>query len=121
MSGKKVFYPMGFDDNGLPTKRLVEKRRQMQPTLWYPADRTALAQAEIKDKEKDGTLWTVSFDLADGGTIEIATTRPDLLGACGAVMIHPDHPRAKAFPAISRSSWTPKAQSPNAGSSVRSM
>ena len=25
MSGKDVFYPMGFDDNGLPTERLVEK------------------------------------------------------------------------------------------------
>jgi valyl-tRNA synthetase len=25
MQGKKVFYPMGFDDNGLPTERFVEK------------------------------------------------------------------------------------------------
>jgi valyl-tRNA synthetase len=25
MQGKDVFYPMGFDDNGLPTERLVEK------------------------------------------------------------------------------------------------
>ena len=25
MTGKDVFYPMGFDDNGLPTERLVEK------------------------------------------------------------------------------------------------
>jgi valyl-tRNA synthetase len=26
MNGCEVFYPMGFDDNGLPTERLVEKR-----------------------------------------------------------------------------------------------
>ncbi len=26
MNGYNVFYPMGFDDNGLPTERLVEKR-----------------------------------------------------------------------------------------------
>ncbi|MGZ3682088.1 MAG: class I tRNA ligase family protein, partial [Ktedonobacterales bacterium] len=26
MNGRNVFYPMGFDDNGLPTERLVEKR-----------------------------------------------------------------------------------------------
>jgi valyl-tRNA synthetase len=26
MNGKRVFYPMGYDDNGLPTERLVEKR-----------------------------------------------------------------------------------------------
>jgi valyl-tRNA synthetase len=25
MIGKNVFYPMGFDDNGLPTERLIEK------------------------------------------------------------------------------------------------
>jgi valyl-tRNA synthetase len=27
MNGRNVFYPMGFDDNGLPTERLVEKRQ----------------------------------------------------------------------------------------------
>ena len=26
MKGKNIFYPMGFDDNGLPTERLVEKK-----------------------------------------------------------------------------------------------
>ncbi len=26
MRGRNVFYPMGYDDNGLPTERLVEKR-----------------------------------------------------------------------------------------------
>jgi valyl-tRNA synthetase len=26
MRGRNVYYPMGFDDNGLPTERLVEKR-----------------------------------------------------------------------------------------------
>src|SRR6202034_4572794 len=25
MKGRKIFYPMGFDDNGLPTERYVEK------------------------------------------------------------------------------------------------
>ena len=25
MNGRRVFYPMGYDDNGLPTERLVEK------------------------------------------------------------------------------------------------
>jgi len=26
MNGYNVYYPMGYDDNGLPTERLVEKR-----------------------------------------------------------------------------------------------
>jgi valyl-tRNA synthetase len=29
MNGYNVFYPMGFDDNGLPTERLVEKRMKI--------------------------------------------------------------------------------------------
>ena len=32
MTGKNVFYPMGFDDNGLPTERLVEKTRKIRAT-----------------------------------------------------------------------------------------
>ena len=30
MYGKNVFYPIGFDDNGLPTERLVEKQRNIK-------------------------------------------------------------------------------------------
>lgn len=30
MKGKTVFYPMGFDDNGLPTERLVEKVKKVR-------------------------------------------------------------------------------------------
>lgn len=30
MSGFSVFYPFGFDDNGLPTERYVEKKRDVQ-------------------------------------------------------------------------------------------
>ncbi|MBN1982829.1 MAG: class I tRNA ligase family protein, partial [Chitinivibrionales bacterium] len=31
MSGHNVFYPMGFDDNGLPTERFVEKKYRLGP------------------------------------------------------------------------------------------
>ena len=30
MQGKNVFYPFGFDDNGLPTERLVEKQEKIR-------------------------------------------------------------------------------------------
>lgn len=30
MQGKNVFYPFGFDDNGLPTERLVEKEKDIR-------------------------------------------------------------------------------------------
>lgn len=157
MSGKNVFYPMGWDDNGLPTERLVEKQRDIrasdmsredfikaclevvnesekdyralfrsiglsvdwdqeyqtiddtsrtlsqmsvldlykkgdvyrrfEPTLWDVADQTAIAQAEIAEREMPGTMWQIPFFAKDGSEVVIATTRPELLGACVALMV----------------------------------
>jgi valyl-tRNA synthetase len=68
--------------------------RTLQPTLWDPVDRTALAQAEVVDKEVASSMWDLAFAIEGGGEVTIATTRPELLGACCALFIHPDHPRA---------------------------
>lgn len=164
MAGKTVFYPMGFDDNGLPTERLVEKvkkvratdmsrekfielcegvaeearhefrslfesialsvdwkqeyhtisedsrkisqlsfldlfnkeraYRKLQPMLWDPVDQTAIAQAEVEDKEMPSQKNYLHFGL-DGSDrkIEIMTTRPELLGACVAVIYNPNDER----------------------------
>jgi valyl-tRNA synthetase len=169
MRGQTVFYPMGFDDNGLPTERLVEKvkkisahkymqehgregfiklceevvegaeedfralfksvalsvdwdqeyqtiseesrkisqmsfldlfhkdraYRKLQPMLWDPVDQTAIAQAEVEDKELKSHENYIYFGLADeDGTLldeklPIMTTRPELLPACVAVMVDP--------------------------------
>jgi valyl-tRNA synthetase len=163
MSGKDVFYPMGFDDNGLPTERLVEKiigkkagiyenengrgsfvtkcrevvdeaekefeilfneialsvdweqkyqtispesqkisqasfvdlfhkglvEKQNQPVFWDISDRTALAQADIIDKEVEGEMYFFDFAIqGNANNLEIMTTRPELLPACVAVMIN---------------------------------
>ncbi|HEU5047752.1 MAG TPA: valine--tRNA ligase [Rickettsiales bacterium] len=167
MKGKTVFYPMGFDDNGLPTERLVEKEkkvrgsamprdefvalcrevvknaedefrnlfksvavsvdwsqeyqtisdevrmlsqmsfldlmrkgeayRDFRPTYWDWVDQTAIAQAEIENKEMPGTMNEIEFMLEGETPIVIATTRPELLGACVAVMYHPDDPNASNY------------------------
>lgn len=167
MSGKNVFYPIGYDDNGLPTERLVEKNREikasnmgreefiaicqeevkssedvfrdlfsrlalsvdwtteyqtisdhsrktsqmsvydlykkghlyrsLQPSLWDPTDRTAIAQAEIEEKEQQGVMYQIPFTAEDGSEVVIATTRPELLIACVAVMVHPEDERMKKF------------------------
>lgn len=163
MKGKNIFYPIGFDDNGLPTERLVEKQRKIrantmpraefikiceevveaeeekfrdlfngiglsvdwnleyqtisktsrnisqmsfldlisknqiyrsdQPMIWDPVDQTALAQAEIEDKERDSLMNDILFSTDTGEEITIATTRPELLPACVAVFYHPDDER----------------------------
>jgi valyl-tRNA synthetase len=163
MNGYNVFYPMGYDDNGLPTERLVEKRlgitapqvgraafiekclevseeaekeyqnlwqrlglsidwrygyrsidehsrktsqwsfldlykknlayRREAPTIWCPECRTAIAQAELNDLERESEFVTLAFMLENGTTLPIATTRPELLPACVAVFVHPDDQR----------------------------
>lgn len=165
MQGMDIFYPMGFDDNGLPTERLVEKKKKLkaakmdraefieickevviseeekfrqlfnsialsvdwqqeyqtispvsqkisqlsfldlvnkgqvyrnaQPILWDPVDQTALAQADIEDKERSSFMNDVEFKTEAGETITIATTRPELLPACVSVFFHPDDERYK--------------------------
>src|SRR5690606_13895220 len=63
------------------------------PTLWDVTFRTAVAQAELEDKEQPAAYHRVSFHKPDGGTVEIETTRPELLAACVALVAHPDDER----------------------------
>jgi valyl-tRNA synthetase len=166
MTGKNVFYPMGFDDNGLPTERLVEKTkkiratdmpreefiaqclsvseearaefralfesialsvdwdqeyhtisdasrrlsqlsfldlvkndhvyRKLQPMLWDPVDQTAIAQAEVVDKELPSNFLDIQFTCKETGEpLIIGTTRPELLTACVALFFHPEDARYK--------------------------
>ncbi len=183
MRGRHVFYPMGWDDNGLPTERRVQNffgvrcqphlpfdpafvppekpgkeivsisrpnflelcerlvaedeaafeelwrrlglsvdwsltyttvgsaaRRTSQraflrnlvrgeayqadaPTLWDVDFRTAVAQAELEDREMPGAYHALRFHKPGGGDVVVDTTRPELLAACVAVVAHPDDAR----------------------------
>jgi valyl-tRNA synthetase len=163
MQGFNVFYPMGYDDNGLPTERLVEKKvgatalqigrpafianclrvsidaereyeelwqrlglsidwrftyrtidddsrrisqasfielydkklvyRKEAPAIWCPECHTSIAQAELNDLERDTEFVTLVFEVANGKSIPIATTRPELLPACVAIFVHPEDER----------------------------
>ena len=67
------------------------------PTLWDVTFRTAVAQAELTDKEQDSAYHRVAFHRGGGETIEIDTTRPELLAACVALVAHPDDERYQPF------------------------
>jgi valyl-tRNA synthetase len=187
MRGKAVFYPMGWDDNGLPTERRVQNyfgvrcdpslpydpsfappekpgkspipvsrpnfielcnrltvedekvfehlwrhlglsvdwsltyatinRRSQRvsqllflrnlargeayqleaPTLWDVDFRTAVAQAELEDREQPGAYHKIRFARPDGGFVEVDTTRPELVPACVALVAHPDDARYQAL------------------------
>ncbi|MCI8622305.1 MAG: valine--tRNA ligase [Provencibacterium sp.] len=162
MRGYNVFYPFGFDDNGLPSERLVEKEtgiRAMEaprsqfcaqcvettqkyeeefkalwkalgfscdwdlqyttvsekaqrvsqasfielakaghaymkesPVLWCTECRTSIAQAELESKDLDTQFCYLPF-VSEGETVEVATTRPELLYGVVAVFVHPKDPR----------------------------
>jgi valyl-tRNA synthetase len=64
------------------------------PTLWDVDFRTAVAQAELEDREIAGAYHAVRFPRADGGgDVVIETTRPELIPACVALVAHPDDER----------------------------
>lgn len=68
----------------------------LAPTLWDVTFRTAVAQAELEDREMPGAYHKVGFDGPDG-KIFIETTRPELLPACVALVAHPDDDRYKKY------------------------
>jgi valyl-tRNA synthetase len=74
------------------------------PHLWDVDFRTAVSQAEVEDKVLPGFFHNIKFGVegdstssSQAGSFVIATTRPELLPACVAVIAHPDDKRYQKF------------------------
>jgi valyl-tRNA synthetase len=63
------------------------------PTLWDVTFRTAVAQAEVEDREITGAYYRIAFHAPGGGVVPVATTRPELLPACVALVARPGDER----------------------------
>lgn len=75
-----------------------EAYRALAPTLWDVDFRSAIAQAELEDREQQASYHRIAFAKTDGsGDIEIMTTRPELLAACVALVAHPDDERYQPY------------------------
>lgn len=73
-----------------------EAYQQDAPTLYDIDERTAVAQAEMEDRETPGAYHKLAFHKNDrSGDIEIDTTRPELLPSCVALVAHPEDERYK--------------------------
>lgn len=166
MQGENVFYPFGFDDNGLPTERLVEKEHKLRaadlprsefieicretsaryesqfrtfweslgfsadwdlqyrtvgpevqkisqslfleliekgkaymkesPVLWCTECRTSIAQAELETKDAETTFNYLPFVCGER-TLEVATTRPELLYGVVCLFVHPEDARYRGL------------------------
>ncbi|MFB6253826.1 MAG: valine--tRNA ligase [Halobacteriaceae archaeon] len=76
--------------------RLVDKGyvyRDEHPVNWCPRCETAIADAEVENMDRSGTLYHIRFPGVGNDDIEIATTRPELLPACVGLAIDPDDER----------------------------
>jgi valyl-tRNA synthetase len=67
------------------------------PTLWDVTFQTAVAQAEVEDRETAGASHKIAFHRPDGAPVHVATTRPELLPACVALVAHPTDQRYAAL------------------------
>jgi valyl-tRNA synthetase len=89
--------------------RLLNRGQAYQleaPTLWDVDFRTAVAQAELEDREQPGAYHRIRFRRSDGeGYVEVETTRPELIPACVALVAHPDDERYR--PLFGREVVTP--------------
>jgi valyl-tRNA synthetase len=83
--------------------RLLAREQAYQleaPTLWDVDFQTAVAQAELEDRERPGAMHRVRFSLGEdggspGGEALIETTRPEMIPACVALVAHPDDERQR--------------------------
>lgn len=71
--------------------------RAKYPVYWCTACGSAIAKAELDDEPKSGIMFEVKFTEkgANGKDLIIATTRPELIPACVAVLHHPEDERYK--------------------------
>jgi valyl-tRNA synthetase len=66
------------------------------PTIWCPECQTAIAQAELEDKDVPSKFLILKFKTGNKDLL-IATTRPELLGACVAVFVNPKDKKYKSL------------------------
>ncbi len=61
---------------------------------WDPVLGTAVSDLEVETEEEDGKIWEVRYPLADGGgSLTVATTRPETMLGDVAVAVHPQDER----------------------------
>ena len=95
-------------------KGYVENR--FSPVYWDTQFQTAVAQADIEDREREGFYHNIVFQLLgqgsqkQGPSLVISTTRPELLPACVALVAHPGDERYRKF--FNRQALSPLFQAP---------
>jgi len=65
----------------------------LRPNIYDPVEGTTIADAEVERLQRKTKLVDVKWELEDGSELIISTTRPELICACGVVVVHPEDER----------------------------
>ena len=65
----------------------------LRPNIYDPVEGTTIADAEVERLSRKTRLVDVRWTCEDGTELVISTTRPELICACGVVVVHPDDDR----------------------------
>jgi valyl-tRNA synthetase len=88
-----------------------EAYQDNRPVMWDIDFQTAIAQAEVVDKEVPSAYHHLRFGIEGADEyLVIATTRPELLAACVAVVVHPEDDRYRAY--VGKNAVTPLFKAP---------
>jgi valyl-tRNA synthetase len=60
---------------------------------WCPRCNTVISDEEVNNAETAGHIWHIRYPLEGGGTVTVATTRPETMLGDTAVAIHPEGPK----------------------------
>lgn len=75
-----------------------EVKSMESPTMWDVTFQSAVAQAEVEDKEVQGFFHDIKFQIEGSDDyVVIATTRPEFLPACISIVAHPDDERYQKY------------------------
>ena len=65
----------------------------LRPNIYDPVEGTTIADAEVERLQRKTKLIDIKWTTEDGLEVIISTTRPELICACGIVVVHPDDER----------------------------
>ena len=65
----------------------------LRPNIYDPVEGTSIAEAEVQRITRQTVLCDVRWTTDDGEDVVISTTRPEMICACGVVVVHPDDER----------------------------
>ena len=65
----------------------------LRPNIYDPVEGTTIADAEVQRISRSTKLCDVIWETEGGEKVIITTTRPELICACGIVLVHPEDSR----------------------------